>query len=312
MVPRMLKLSITDTRQVSHIGNALSTQLRLNILSLLQNRSMNVREIAAALNTSVSTVALNIQILEESGLVHTTTQPAKRGSMKVCSVVYGEIYINLRSVMDISELSDVYVIEMPVGMFSTCVASPTCGMADDTGYIGEQDDPTAFFLPERSRAGTLWLDRGYVEYLLPFKNPDKRNIHSIQVEYEACSEAPGYDHKWKSDISLWVNDVEVGMWQSPGDFGERAGRFSPQYWASTGNSQYGIMNRWMVTAEGTYFFDTPVSDVTVANLIITEQPYIKIRIGVAENAANQGGLCLFGRGFGDYDIGIKLTVRFLD
>jgi len=278
-------------------------------LTLLQNRKKNVIEIASALNASVSTVASNVRILEESGLIQTEFHPAVRGSMKSCSIAYSEIYIDLESGAEVPEVDDFYTCETPIGMFSTCVASPTCGMADDMGYIGDQNDPCAFFLPERSKARTLWLSRGYVEYLLPFKNSVERDLHSIQIEYEACSEAPGYNNGWKSDISLWVNGVEVGVWLSPGDFGDRAGRFNPQYWVPSGQSQYGMMNRWLITKEGTYFFDKQVSQVTMADVLNVPLPYIKIRIGVDEQAANQGGVCLFGRGFGDYDIGIRMTVR---
>lgn len=306
----MLKLSVIDSRQIAHVGNALSTELRISILKLLQHRNMNVVEIASALSASVSTIASNIRVLEESGLVQTDFQPAKRGSMKVCSIVYGDIHINLRSIAETPDEADLYISEMPVGMFSNCLPSPTCGMADEMGYIGDANDPSAFFTPERSRARALWLSQGFVEYLLPFKNEGERDIHSIELEYEACSEAPGYNKEWKSDISLWLNDVEVGVWCSPGDFGDRAGRFNPQYWASSGNSQYGMMNRWLISKDGTYFFDNQVSNVTVADVYIPKLPYMKIRIGVDENAANQGGISLFGRGFGDYDIGIKMTVRF--
>jgi len=306
----MLKLSVADKRQIAHIGTALSTELRVNILALLQNRSMNIIEIAAALDTSISTVAANIRILEESGLVTTEFQPAKRGSMKVCSIVYNDIYINLRSTIDIPNADDFYTCEMPVGMFTDCLTNPTCGMADDMGYVGAPDDPSSFYLPERVKARTLWLSTGFVEYMLPVKNPAAREIHSILVEYEACSEAPGYNNEWKSDISLWINAVEVGVWHSPGDFGDRAGRFNPQYWVPSGNSQYGLMNRWLITSQGTYFFDDQVSNVTVSDVIMRELPYIRIRIGVDENAVHQGGVCIFGRGFGDYDIAIKMTLRF--
>jgi predicted transcriptional regulator len=306
----MLKLSVADKRQIAHVGNALSTELRINILTLLQHRNMNVVEIASALDTSVSTVASNIRILEESGLVHTEFQPAKRGSMKVCSIAYGDIYINLRSIMDIPDAVDFYTVEMPIGMFSNCLASPTCGMADDMGYVGLPDDPSAFYQPDRTKARTIWLSRGYIEYLLPLQNPSGRDIYSLELEYEACSEAPGYNNDWKSDISLWVNDTEVGVWCSPSDFGDRAGRFNPQFWLASGNSQYGMLNRWLITRDGTHFFDDRVSNVTVTDVIDSTLPYIKVRIGVREDAENQGGVCLFGRGFGDHDVGINMTLRF--
>jgi predicted transcriptional regulator len=307
----MLKLSSADTRQMASICNALSTELRVAILMLLENRNMNVIEIAAALNVSVSTIAANVRILEESGLVITEFQPAKRGSMKVCSKVYKDIYINLGHDENLQDADDLYILEMPIGMFSECSVAPTCGMADENGYIGEMDDPSTFFMPERSRARIMWIRQGYVEYLLPVKNPLGRPIHSIELEYEICSEAPGYDNDWKSDITLWLNGVEVGDWQSPGDFGDRPGRLNPQYWGATANSQYGLLNRWMIDAKGSHFFGKPVSSVTIHDIVKGgKSPYIRLRLGVKDNALNKGGLVLYGRGFGDHDIAINMRVRF--
>jgi len=306
----MLKLSFANTRQMARIGNALATELRVNILALLEHKNMNVVEIASALDVSISTVAANIRILEESGLIVAAFQPARRGSMKVCSAVFRDIFIDFSFGKDIPEADDLHTYDMPVGMFSYCIPNPSCGMADEKRIIGIEDDPSSFFLPQRSNARILWFRTGVVEYLMPIKTPIERTIHSIQLEYEACSEAPGHNNEWKSDISLWINDVEVGVWHSPGDFGDRAGRFNPQYWVTTGNTQYGMLNRWLITKDGTFFFDNLVSKTTLSDVLVPETPYIKIRIGVKENAQNPGGVNLFGRGFGDHDMGIKMTIRY--
>lgn len=60
---------------------------------------------------------------------------------------------------------------MPIGMFSHCSIQPSCGMAGkDGGVIGSQDDPRAFYMPERVDASLLWFaEAGYVEYY--FANP---------------------------------------------------------------------------------------------------------------------------------------------
>ncbi len=46
----------------------------------------------------------------------------------------------------------------------------------------------------------------------------KEKIKRASISMEICSEAPGYKEDWKSDLTLWVNDVEVGTWTCPGDF----------------------------------------------------------------------------------------------
>jgi len=43
---------------------------------------------------------------------------------------------------------------------------------------------------------------------------------------------PGTNADWPSDISLWVNDVKIGTWTSPGDYGDRRGVHTPRWWNS--------------------------------------------------------------------------------
>ena len=40
---------------------------------------------------------------------------------------------------------------------------------------------------------------------------------------ELSSEVPGTNANWPSDITLWVNEIEIGTWTSPGDFGDKRG-----------------------------------------------------------------------------------------
>ena len=51
---------------------------------------------------------------------------------------------------------------------------------------------------------------------MPMDIPAGARIESLELSMEMCSEAPNYDHNWPSNISVWVNGVEIGMWTSPG------------------------------------------------------------------------------------------------
>ena len=44
---------------------------------------------------------------------------------------------------------------------------------------------------------------------------------------ELSSEVPGTNLDWPSDITLWVNDIIVGTWTSPGDYGDKRGVYTP-------------------------------------------------------------------------------------
>jgi predicted transcriptional regulator len=131
----------------------------------------------------------------------------------------------------------------------------------------------------------------------------------LQVAAEMCSEAPLHDPRWPSDLTLWVNGVEVGTWTSPGDFGGERGRYTPAWW-ETKDSQYGVLKRWRVTADGSTVDGMAVSDVTLAQLDLSPGSPIRVRIGVKADAAHVGGLNLFGRRFGNYQQDIVLSMEY--
>lgn len=109
------------------------------------------------------------------------------------------------------------------------------------------------------------------------------------------------------EISVWINDVEIGTWTCPGDFGGRRGQLNPSYWPLN-NTQYGIWNNWRVDRNGTTLNGKSLSEVTINALKIEEKPYISLKIGVKPDAKNMGGMNLFGEKMGDYpqDIIVKL------
>ena len=45
--------------------------------------------------------------------------------------------------------------------------------------------------------------------------------------------------------TLWINDVAVGTWTSPGDYGDRRGIYTPTWWKLEG-SQYGKLKTWRI------------------------------------------------------------------
>jgi predicted transcriptional regulator len=55
----------------------------------------------------------------------------------------------------------------------------------------------------------------------------ERGIKSLEPSMEMSSEIPGTNTNWPSDISVWINEKEIGVWTSPGDFGDRRGKFTP-------------------------------------------------------------------------------------
>ncbi|HOS30473.1 MAG TPA: transcriptional regulator, partial [Treponemataceae bacterium] len=168
----------------------------------------------------------------------------------------------------------------------------------------------SFLNPERLKAGLLWFGSGFVEYKFPNNAMyQTKKIKKLEVSLELSSETPGTNKNWLSDIFMALNNVEIGDWTSPGDFGDKRGKLTPFWWKLEG-SQYGLLKHWSVTDEGSFVDGVKISDISLADLKIHEHHSIKLRIGVKDNAEHLGGINIFGRGFGNYDQGILLRLYF--
>ncbi|WP_405156767.1 ArsR/SmtB family transcription factor [Paenibacillus sp. FSL K6-0108] len=306
----MLELSFDNPDELVTVTHALSTRSRVDILRLLIFQNLNIVEIAEALKLPVSTVASNIKVLEAAKLINTELLPASRGAMKVCSRNYDDIHIalNLEKAIPKGDIQ-VYEVDMPIGHYSDCEVSPTCGMANGEGMIIREDEPASFYHPKHVGAQIMWFRKGYVEYLMPLEIPAEAVIESLELSMEICSEAPNYDHNWPSDISVWVNGVEIGMWTCPGDFGDRRGKLNPAWWFEW-STQYGLLKTWRVDKTKTTLDMEKISAVDLDQLNLKDSHKLRVRIGIKPDAIHQGGVNLFGRQFGDYDQNIKMTVHY--
>jgi predicted transcriptional regulator len=159
------------------------------------------------------------------------------------------------------------------------------------------------------QAALIWFGRGYIAYTFP-NNAKVLNSRVAALEFimELSSEVPGTNTNWPSDISLWVNDVKVGTWTSPGDYGDRRGTFTPRWWKLEG-SQYGILTGWHISSRGTFIGDDRLSDVTLEQLRLPEHHSIRLRIGIDDDGGRPGGVNIFGRGFGNYDLDILMRLH---
>ena len=198
---------------------------------------------------------------------------------------------------------------MPLGLYTSCDVSAPCGLCSTDGIIGLLDVPESFLDPERMKTALIWFTRGYVEYQFP---NNARLVHStieaVEFVMELSSEAPGTSSNWPSDITLSVNGTDVGTWTSPGDFGDKRGVYTPNWWKLKG-SQYGKLKNWRVTGNGTFVDGIRISEVTLRDVNIDAHHSIRMRIAVREDARHPGGINIFGRGFGNYDQDIVMRLQ---
>lgn len=287
---------------------ALSSRLRLDILALISHKTLNINEIADELSLPQSTVATNVAILEKAGLIDTDIVNGRKGNQKRCSTAYDEVVVRLSPERRKEE--DTIEVEMPIGLYTNFQVTAPCGLCSVDGIIGYLDVPDSFLNPDRMRAGLLWFETGWVEYQYPNNGfYTSKKLKSLEISAELSSETPGTDAAWKSDVSVWVNGVDLGMWTSPGDYGDKRGKFTPDWWKLEG-SQYGLLKKWTVTNDGTYVDGVRVSGTTLADLCLQDHHSIRVRIGVKPDAEHPGGVNIFGKGFGNYDHAVLLRLYF--
>lgn len=287
---------------------ALASKPRVEILSLIKQKPLNINEIAEILDFPQSTVATHISILEEAGLIETQNIKARKGTQKLCQPAFHEIVIQFGEQQAKEE--DCIEIEMPLGIFTDCKVTAPCGLCSSEKIIGQLDMPNSFLNPDRMKAGLLWCNSGSLEYKFPNNTLyDSRVLKKLEVSAELSSETPGTNPNWPSDITVWINKVEIGTWTCPGDFGDKRGKYTPAWWKLEG-SQYGLLKHFSVTNEGSFIDGEKLSDIKLSDLKIDEHHSIRVQFGVKENAEHLGGMNIFGKGFGNYDQGIVLRAYY--
>ena len=126
---------------------------------------------------------------------------------------------------------------------------------------------------------------------------------------EISSEAPGICNDWPSDIYFSINDIDLGCWTSPGDFGDNKGLFTPSWWFPNWN-QYGLLKLLSINKYGTFIDGLKISDVTLEDLNLTYKSDLSLKMSVPDIAKHIGGLTIFGQGFGNYNQGIHVRVIY--
>ena len=173
----------------------------------------------------------------------------------------------------------------------------------------QEDSPNSYYNPDRVNAALLWFCNGYVEYRFPNDMLDGLE-ESMEFSMELCSEDHEFNLERKSDITVWVNGLEAGTWCCPSDFGGRRGRCNPSWWPDK-NTQYGKLKRFKITKHGTYLDGRKIGEQNLSDYQLSEKEYISLRIGNKPDAENNGGVNLFGDGFGDYPQNIVMKVTYV-
>lgn len=274
---------------------ALSSPERLKILRMLSTGSMTVTEVARVFYMSVSTAMFHLDILRDAGMIAITSVPGKRGNARICQYRFSALTIKAASAANIQR--PIVREMMPVGLYTAT------GMESVAGFCTAEEqimfDNGNFFTPRRAQAQLLWASGGWVEYTISNTRREER-LRRLTFSLELCSETLSYQLGWKSDITFWLNGVELCTYTSPSDFGGRRGRLNPPWWPDA-STQYGELKEITVTEQGCFLDGAPVNSAHTPPVAIFDgaEAFV-LRIGNKAGARYKGGFNLFGRGFGDH------------
>lgn len=304
----MLYLSTLEEAQ--EVIRALSAPMRMEIMKIIyKTPGVSMNYLAQALNLTNSAVSMHVSKLSEAGLIEIESTSGKRGTMKLISPRHDRIVIDMLPEQE-QETRHIYVDDIKIGYFTSCSVAPTCGLSTPERLIGAMDDVKAFTFPEHFDAGILWFTCGYVEYGLPNHLQPGQRLKELQISFEISSEYPGFNKDYPSDIHFSLNGIPLGVWVSPGDYGDRKGHISPAWWPECLN-QYGLLKTLIINESGTYMDGGQrLSGLTIEQLNIDYNSLLSFRIEVPEDTANCGGCTLFGEQFGDYNQAIRVKAFY--
>lgn len=278
------------------VYEALASSVRLKVIRLLAKQPMNIRELSEAVGLSSAIMTMHIKKLEKAGIVRSEMQPSRGGVQKVCSLQVEEAEIIFPNKLE--HIREYHQSEISVGHFTDFQVEPTCGLATTEKFIGIVDDPRSFLDAERFQAKIVWFSEGFIEYKIPNFLLSTENPTELVISMEIASEAPLTNNNWPSDLTFYMNNVKLGTWTSPGDFGDKRGKYNPPWWPDDIN-QYGLLKHLTVTNLGTRMDGHPMSDVTLEQINVWDKQWT-LRIAIEGDSRNIGGFTLFGNGFGNY------------
>ncbi|MBR2988764.1 MAG: ArsR family transcriptional regulator [Clostridia bacterium] len=301
-----------EEQAVYNLARALANEDRIKIIRLILKQPLNIYEIARKLNLPFSTVSNHITVLEDAGLINVETVQGVKRHVKMCGRKLHRIAFYFKNNQQDTHSSEVFTLEMPVGHFTEAEVSKPCGLYvtdanNENGHFIATDRPFIFFSPERFNAQLIWFGSGFVSYNF-INNCYEKTCSKLELSLELCSEITYHRNDWPSDIFIKINEVYALTILSPGDYGGRRGKYSPTN-IPIENTQFGLLYNIKIDNTGVYLNNTLINNLTIDDFAIPSNPYVKLTIGVDENATHCGGVNIFGKGVGDYDQPILLTLH---
>ncbi|MGN1039818.1 MAG: ArsR/SmtB family transcription factor [Candidatus Fimimonas sp.] len=298
-----------DVNSIALLGRALSLPLRIEILQELNVKPMSLTDIARRFNIHASSAAVHLRILQDASLVFTQDSTIKKGVKYYSYPLEKNIIIHLRNEFGISNELKPYVKNIAIGEYVNAEFGDTCGFASETTMLND-GIKNLVFAENRKEAQILWTSDGFVEYAFPNVYALNKKIDQVEINLEICSEARGYNEDYVSDISFFINDKRLCVFQCPGDYGKRYGKYTPSWWYNE-STKYGLLTTISITDKGILLNGKTVNNsIKLKDLKLDEGLATRFKIAIEKDAVHKGGFNLFGEKFGDYNIPIVFTAYY--
>ncbi len=302
-----------DLDKIAIIADALSNPVRLQMLRQLQDGAKSIPELAKMNDLSITNCIFHATILENAKLIHIRLVHYGKTNKKVrvCTRLLRKFNVNL-FLGDHNKFpgpnKEIYSYSVRVGEFIYISEDvDACFATKDQWYFGTWK---GIYNPERYNAEIIWSNRGIISYAFPNDFTMKGDVEQLILDLEICSETLDHDNLHQSDITFWMNDVELFTYRCPGDYGDRIGLLNPEYWSKDKNvlpTQYGDRLHIVIDDTGIYLNEVLVrNSFNLDSLKLSKGNMLKLTIGNKEGCEFPGGWNIFGKGFGDYPIDIEL------
>lgn len=307
-----------EGKNVTPIVKALSSDIRLEILNLLEGGELNIQAIASQLGLSKTNALAHINILEEAGFIKTRYVPGTVGNQKICVKVYDRLIYNFSTKKE-TDRNECREYLIPVGNYFDFRVYPPCGLASKENVIKRWDDPLVFYDVERVKANLVWGAHGFIEYKIPLPECfENQRIVKIEIVMEVSAQGELSDHKALllpqgmdksqltdgiSDITFWVNGIEVGT-ETVEEFSRGSGgRFTPTWWKG---SNYGKQILLSLTQDHTAINGKVQTNKGLTGFNLCDG--LQLRVGIKDDAHHKSGFNIYGNHFGNYGTDIILRV----
>lgn len=285
--------------------NAFASEIRLKLIKQLSEKPRTIVELAKLNGMTNSTTIFHLKILEEAEIIAIKYLPGKKGKTQVCFLFISELNLHRFDEPKNYGIS-LYEQELGVGQYCDAQFNELQLATEEEMFFFNKND---LYNSLRFNAELLWSAAGKVTYCFSNKFAFNGDTEEISFSLEICSEAKFYRNDWKSNITFYVNGIEIGDYMCPADYGGIRGRLNPSWWGND-NTQYGDLVTLSINKNGSFVNNKQVNKLTINDINLTQDNKLLFTLGNKENSEFIGGFNIFGKKFGNYEQAIILRAKY--